>query len=799
MKSFVPIIKNSVVIIIALFFINISFLNAQKVTGSLLFADSLENEVLSYNSGSKFYIILDDADQNSNGSVIETCELIVNSLTEINAETLSLTETGVNTGIFMGSMIFQESTANNGDGILQVNKGDKLIAVYYDSVNDFGNPDTITTKAYYDISLLSGTIDTDSTLTKVKSPYLVTGDLNVDSGSTLIVEPGVEIYFMPLSDDQLGGSDKNRCELIVYGSIIANGTEADSIRFTSESDNPSPGDWYGIKIDGYYLGGFVEFSYSKIEYTVHPIDMYDTFGSINDTIKITNNVIAHSTNSFYFQKCYEYFIIDNNSFDHVNSSTVWFHCKIVEFTNNTISSSGKVYFSELDSVYFFNNNLTNEDCYGGYGGVSISLANRAHVLNNYFTNCKVSLSSVDDVVVTGNTINGSTSSMSRGLEMKGVKALVKYNKIIGDAYTGVFVERFFGHLLYNTIFNGIVSINSPDITVNYNNLYESREEYAFYNSDNATNEIDAKYNFWGDYTTDIINAGGNPKNINGIYDQFDNADCGFVNYSYWLNSKWLNNETDITACSFAEQTGTAKIDSLAHTVSVELAYGTDVTNLTPAITVSYGAQVTPTGTYDFTTPVTYTVTAEDEITTQDWAVSVSVALNFEFDITSYSFAEQISEAIIDTEEHTVSVEVAYDTDVTVLVATYKLSAGASGAIVDTAQESGVTANDFTSPVTYTVTAENGTTTQDWVVTVTKAVSVEDITNKGINIYPNPSNGVINITLNKYFKLEIIDITGKIIFTKDINDNNTVKIYKKGVYFLRFSKKNTTIIRKVVVK
>ncbi len=68
---------------------------------------------------------------------------------------------------------------------------------------------------------------------------------------------------------------------------------------------------------------------------------------------------------------------------------------------------------------------------------------------------------------------------------------------------------------------------------------------------------------------------------------------------------------------------------------------------------------------------------------------------------------------------TIAVIVPNGTDVTALVATFIVSAKATVKVGETVQESGVTANDFTSPVTYTVVAEDGTT-QNYTVTVTVA-------------------------------------------------------------------------------
>lgn len=83
------------------------------------------------------------------------------------------------------------------------------------------------------------------------------------------------------------------------------------------------------------------------------------------------------------------------------------------------------------------------------------------------------------------------------------------------------------------------------------------------------------------------------------------------------------------------------------------------------------------------------------------------------DITSFSLAEQTGAATITAGTHTVAIEVANGTVVTALVPTIAVSLGAS---LDPA--SGI-AQDFTSPVVYSVEAADGTT-QNWTVTVTVA-------------------------------------------------------------------------------
>lgn len=133
---------------------------------------------------------------------------------------------------------------------------------------------------------------------------------------------------------------------------------------------------------------------------------------------------------------------------------------------------------------------------------------------------------------------------------------------------------------------------------------------------------------------------------------------------------------------------------------------------------------------------------------------------YENDFLSFSIPGQIVPAVIDPVEHTVNVTLMEGTDVTCLVASFTLSPWASATVLSMPQVSGVSINDFTDPVTYTITAGNGTA-QDWVVTVSPTgfvvVSVfpynEDFENgaeywitNGANVswqYGNPSGTTIN--------------------------------------------------------
>ncbi|MFK7813673.1 MAG: lamin tail domain-containing protein, partial [Maribacter sp.] len=117
------------------------------------------------------------------------------------------------------------------------------------------------------------------------------------------------------------------------------------------------------------------------------------------------------------------------------------------------------------------------------------------------------------------------------------------------------------------------------------------------------------------------------------------------------NSTNINNTTDITDITVVGQIGSSVVDAVAHTVSIEVPTGTDVTAISPVISLSSGATVNPLSgsSQDFTNPVTYTVTAEDGTTTQDWIVTVteeSALLDITIDKSTLDYSIFENQAIV---------------------------------------------------------------------------------------------------------------------------------------------------------
>jgi hypothetical protein len=112
------------------------------------------------------------------------------------------------------------------------------------------------------------------------------------------------------------------------------------------------------------------------------------------------------------------------------------------------------------------------------------------------------------------------------------------------------------------------------------------------------------------YTADVVISGGNITQVS-------------FTVSFTVNTV-PSGAKEITSFMIGDAAG--DIDHTAETIAVTLPFGTSVTNLAPTITVSPEATVDPPSgePRDFTSPVTYTVTAEDG-TLKEYTVTVTVS------------------------------------------------------------------------------------------------------------------------------------------------------------------------------
>lgn len=184
----------------------------------------------------------------------------------------------------------------------------------------------------------------------------------------------------------------------------------------------------------------------------------------------------------------------------------------------------------------------------------------------------------------------------------------------------------------------------------------------------------------------------------------------------------LNKITKFNISSLSP-TVSGTIDEANFAITLDVPSGTDITNLTPEITVSEKAIVAPASgvAQDFTNAVLYTVTAENG-TVAEYTVSVNVLMSSDAQIVSFIFKELTTEleATVDEGNKTITAVVPRSNDITKLTPTIIISDFATASPASNVEV------DFSEDVIYTLVAEDGTE-----VKYTASISYEKRTEKAI--------------------------------------------------------------------
>ncbi len=503
----------------------------------------------------------------------------------------------------------------------------------------------------------SGSLQVGSitTWTQANSPYLLTGDILVPRTSTLVIQPGVEVRFKPVTDDLAGGEDPNRIEIRVEGRLDARGTATDSIRFISNGDVPASGDWYGVVLNyqSAMMGGssnvngenrlsvrHAVFSHYTQAVRVKTGGFWVQNGRSEDSVAVRNSRFAlggsaltlESTENrpieFSYNRLVNCGVVDN-SYSSVGYKSFRFN-NVINTTTTPLSFKVRLRtpYNYLGETYIQDN--TFENTYLDLGNSSIDGPQRVWIQRNTMTKCTnystgmyinlnnyYSSGTADSVryVITDNVIRGQKGNSNTGYGIyvnayqnpislqisnnilrsnqygiyvqseKSSKAKIENNVIDSSYYDGIRLTRVSGKIQGNTITNngwsssnwgvylnsdfnypaldslinntisGNASVSSPGSTtttptrggvsinghttavLNYNNLVNNNSfDVVDQVAESVVAQQNAKFNYWGPTTTAAIALGGNPKNLTRIYDKYDNASLGFVNYGQNLTS-----------------------------------------------------------------------------------------------------------------------------------------------------------------------------------------------------------------------------------------------------------------------
>ncbi len=184
--------------------------------------------------------------------------------------------------------------------------------------------------------------------TKENSPYIVTDDLLIDSGNSLVIEPGVVVKF------------NGYFEVEVRGVFRAQGTEVDSIIFTVKNSNTT---WNGFYFN--ISDSIAVFKYCRIEYASADRNIKDAWrdyygGAVfseETDLRFENCLIQHNNANEYGGAIYAY---DAN----LNFDNCLFQNNAAQESGGAANMTGSLtHIKLIIANCIFQNNNSNE--YGG--------------------------------------------------------------------------------------------------------------------------------------------------------------------------------------------------------------------------------------------------------------------------------------------------------------------------------------------------------------------------------------------------------------------------------------------------
>ena len=366
------------------------------------------------------------------------------------------------------------------------------------------------------------------TWTLVNSPYNIIGDVTVPVGSSLTIEPGVNIYAM------------GNVYLTVQGTLNAIGTEADTIRFKSGQADPDAL-WKGIRLENESLPSSISYCFiEKAEYGVN---------SVNSPVQITHNRFSHNQKALQIfaigaadpadvlisENIIEWsihngiminqnsdLVIENNEIRSNGTGTQYYAA--IQLSNQSSDGSNSPLIQNNHIHHNFKQGITAWDLVG-VNAIQPQILN--NIIENNLTGIYLLNSSgyIADNIIRNNFIPGDANS-GAGVMITGATSepYFERNQIYGN-FTGFYLGQNAKPCLGNL---SIYHIWAQGENAIYNNIDETNTLHSIYTYSytDPSIVIFAENNYWG--TT-------NPAEIAaGILDHNDNPSLPTVDFDPFL-------------------------------------------------------------------------------------------------------------------------------------------------------------------------------------------------------------------------------------------------------------------------
>ena len=388
------------------------------------------------------------------------------------------------------------------DNVLQVRTGDVLYATYSDASDDWGSESDIVENVIF--GGLDGGLE--GRLTAANSPYVITGGVHVSN--RLRIDPGVTIKFFTWTN----------IDVYDNSSLIAIGTEEDSITFERHELYMNPGDhvWYGIQEYNWCCNENDRDTLILKYVNIHDasagvmIRDWEDNSSAVDHVEISNSRFSRNGNAIEIQK-------EDNGHSNIliKDSDISWNDRGLYIQNGRHRSDEIV----IDNCDIMHNGSWDEWSDQNFG---IDINNESKV-------------TIKDSRIMYNQPRYFSDDEGNG---RGIGIWIHHSRptIIGNTIAENGAMNFNNDNWHNAgiWFEGIYE-DYNDITINHNNIYNNGPYDAYFNYGCCEDDsVDMSQNYWGEFTTNEIESGDNPQNLTRIYDRYDtNNEYRYIDYKNW--------------------------------------------------------------------------------------------------------------------------------------------------------------------------------------------------------------------------------------------------------------------------
>jgi len=379
---------------------------------------------------------------------------------------------------------------------------------------------------------VSGAYFTNTIWSISGSPYNVIGDVQFPSGVTLTIDPGVQINY------------NGNFELLVKGTIIANGTNLLPINFTGNTSGTAMIMFKSTNLTNSQLS-HISFNGPKNAFQLGNDPTKNSGVLTVKNVVLTNTMVQTNGNQTTASLVIDSAIVSTTTIKGVYPNSETIEIKNSNLNTCTINSDSYNYGITIRNSFVDNSDFTIGCCGGNISIISSTLSGSTiyngggnpvtgplKIIMSNIVNTPVNLPSAK-VEITSSIINYNTSN---GLIFG--NGFIQCSQITGNGSgTAVKITGYNGYNIGGnvSIKNSTITQNSIGIKItNANTMTIDSSNFdnnSSYNIENlSTKNIIAKNNWWG--TTDSATI------ANKIYDYYDNINYGIVNFSNYLLSAY---------------------------------------------------------------------------------------------------------------------------------------------------------------------------------------------------------------------------------------------------------------------